>query len=201
MPWKLLTDKQWDFIKLVLPKQTSKGRPFMDDRRALQGILWVLYNHQPWRTLPDAPDYAGYSTCRRRLKFWRGVRNEDKEFTLRSGYTVWQNIWHIFVQYLSKNKLANWMENLGNAKQHYAGKSSFYELYFVVIDSIKLIDDAIANRRNDKDILTSMQYLVHARNPDTMLLPRTRQRKATEEPTSMRSRKWKHKKRPRPLPF
>jgi transposase len=38
----ILTDKQWAKIEPLLPKLKSKGRPWADNRKVLEGILWVL---------------------------------------------------------------------------------------------------------------------------------------------------------------
>jgi transposase len=37
-----MTDKQWAKIEPLLPKPRSKGRPWADNRKVLEGILWVL---------------------------------------------------------------------------------------------------------------------------------------------------------------
>jgi transposase len=38
----ILTDQQWAKIEPLLPKLKSKGRPWADNRKVLEGILWVL---------------------------------------------------------------------------------------------------------------------------------------------------------------
>ena len=37
-----LTEEQWNFIKPLLPVQRGRGRPRADDRKTLDGILFVL---------------------------------------------------------------------------------------------------------------------------------------------------------------
>ena len=47
-----LTDKQWVVLALLLPPKARTGRPRADDRRTLNGILWVLRTGARWADLP-----------------------------------------------------------------------------------------------------------------------------------------------------
>jgi transposase/quinol monooxygenase YgiN len=75
-----LTDEQWERIRLLLPATTlgSVGRPRASDRRALDGVLYVLRNGCRWRDLPRA--YGSPVTCWRRFNEWEA-----------SG--VWERVW------------------------------------------------------------------------------------------------------------
>ena len=42
MPKLFLSDEQWKKIERLLPQPTGRGRPWADNRRVLEGILWVL---------------------------------------------------------------------------------------------------------------------------------------------------------------
>jgi len=42
-----LSDKQWSHIEPLLPKRSSKGRPWADNRLVLEGILWILKTGAP----------------------------------------------------------------------------------------------------------------------------------------------------------
>ncbi len=64
-----LQEEQWELIAPLLPKQKRKGRPRADDRRTLDGILWVLRSGARWKDLP--PKYGSRSTCHRRLQEWQ----------------------------------------------------------------------------------------------------------------------------------
>jgi transposase len=46
------------------------GRPWVDDRDCLEGILWVLRSGARWRDLPG--DLPSPSPCWRRLQEWAG---------------------------------------------------------------------------------------------------------------------------------
>ena len=60
-----LRDDQWELIAPLLPSQKKRGRPRADDRRTLNGILWVLRSGARWKDLPK--EYGSRSTCHRRL--------------------------------------------------------------------------------------------------------------------------------------
>jgi transposase len=63
-----LTDHEWTAIRPMLPNK-SRGIPRVNDRRVLNGILWVLRSGAPWRDLPDA--FGPYTTCYNRFVRWR----------------------------------------------------------------------------------------------------------------------------------
>ncbi len=67
-----LTEKQWGLIQPLLPKpkpsKTGAGRPRVDDRDILNGILWILRTGAPWADLPGR--YPPYQTCHRRFQEW-----------------------------------------------------------------------------------------------------------------------------------
>jgi Putative transposase of IS4/5 family (DUF4096) len=64
-----LQEEQWELIAPLLPKHKRRGRPRADDRRTLNGILWILRSGARWRDLP--PKYGSRSTCHRRLQEWQ----------------------------------------------------------------------------------------------------------------------------------
>ena len=47
-----LTDFEWRVIEPLLPNK-PRGVPRVDDRRVLNGILWVLRSGAPWHDLPE----------------------------------------------------------------------------------------------------------------------------------------------------
>ena len=64
-----LGDEQWKLIAPLLPQHKRRGRPRAEDRRTLNGILWVLHSGARWKDLP--PKYGSRSTCHRRLQEWQ----------------------------------------------------------------------------------------------------------------------------------
>ena len=52
----LLTEAQWKKIAPLLPKppkQRNGGRPWIQNRRVLEGILWILRSGARWQDLPE----------------------------------------------------------------------------------------------------------------------------------------------------
>jgi len=73
MPKPLVTDELWTVVEPLLPKQPPKskgGRPRVNDRAALTGILFVLKTGVPWEMLPQEMGCGSGMTCWRRLKEW-----------------------------------------------------------------------------------------------------------------------------------
>ncbi|MGX1887342.1 transposase [Streptomyces sp. NPDC055287] len=48
-----LTDKQWGFLKAVLPPSPVMGREPRDRRQDFNGIWWRARTGSPWRDLPE----------------------------------------------------------------------------------------------------------------------------------------------------
>lgn len=67
-----LKDEQWAIVKPLLPKPVSRedgrGRPRVNDREILNGILWILRTGARWQDLPER--YPPYQTCHRRFQEW-----------------------------------------------------------------------------------------------------------------------------------
>jgi transposase len=73
-PW-VVSDELWERIEPNLPKVERRfrypGRKRLPDRRALQGILFVLQTGIAWRHLPLELGFGGGSTCYRRMVEWQ----------------------------------------------------------------------------------------------------------------------------------
>ena len=91
-----LSDKQWLHIEPLLPKRSSNGRPWADNKQVLEGILWVLKTGARWKDLPER--YPSPSTCWRRLRLWE----EDG---------TWLKIWRQFLSELDRNGKLDWSES------------------------------------------------------------------------------------------
>ena len=73
MAKKLVTDELWEVIEPLLPEEPLKpkgGRPRIDDRAALTGILFVLKSGIPWEMLPQEMGCGSGMSGWRRLKEW-----------------------------------------------------------------------------------------------------------------------------------
>jgi len=67
-----LTDAQWEILAPLLPAGKSgpgkRGRPPINNRPVLEGILWILRTGARWKDLPK--DFPPYQTCHRRFSAW-----------------------------------------------------------------------------------------------------------------------------------
>ncbi len=68
MEFRELTEGQWSFIKPHLPPQPIVGRKRADDRKTINGILYVLITGCRWRDMPRC--YGAHQTAWRRHKMW-----------------------------------------------------------------------------------------------------------------------------------
>ena len=62
----LVTDELWMVVEPLLPKRRlhrKGGRPWVDDRAVLTGILFVLHSGIPWRMLPPEMACGSGVTC------------------------------------------------------------------------------------------------------------------------------------------
>jgi transposase len=88
-----LTDTQWAFIRPLLPPPSRTGRPRADDRRTIEGILYILITGCRWQDLPR--EYGAPTTVWRRLKCW-GERG------------VWEQIWRAALAHLDGHGRLDW---------------------------------------------------------------------------------------------
>jgi transposase len=65
-----LTNTQWEQLRPLLPPQKPKtGRPAVDHRRILNGMLWILRTGAPWHDLPER--YGPWRTVASRFYRWQ----------------------------------------------------------------------------------------------------------------------------------
>ena len=99
MPGPLVPDELWEAIEPLLPRHKAKpgkrGRPPVDDRACLTGIIFVLRSGIPWEMLPLEMGCGSGITCWRRLRYWQ-----------RRG--VWKKLLHAMLDRLGKEGLIDW---------------------------------------------------------------------------------------------
>src|ERR671919_566335 len=74
MARELVSDELWKTIEPLLPSEPPKpkgGRPRVDNRAALSGIIFVLKSGIPWEVLPQEMGCGSGVTCWRRLREWQ----------------------------------------------------------------------------------------------------------------------------------
>jgi len=71
---QVLTDQLWKRLKPLIPTPARRyrfpGRRQVDDRAALEGILFVVRTGIRWNDLPTSAFGVSGATCWRRLKEW-----------------------------------------------------------------------------------------------------------------------------------
>lgn len=67
-----LTDEQWTVVQPLIPvppkRADGRGRPRIEDRAILNGILWIMRTGAQWKDMPER--YPSYQTCHRRFQEW-----------------------------------------------------------------------------------------------------------------------------------
>jgi transposase len=89
-----ISDVQWAVIAPLIPKQKrGHGRKRNDDRRPLNGILFVLNTGCTWADVPRV--YGSPATCWRRFCTW------SKDGT-------WEHIWRALLTQLDAQGKLDW---------------------------------------------------------------------------------------------
>ena len=72
MAAELLPEALWEEIEPLLPppSRAETGRPPVDNKRALRGIIFVLRFGVPWQAVPTAAFGVSGSSCWRRFSEW-----------------------------------------------------------------------------------------------------------------------------------
>lgn len=101
-PKPFLSDSQWLLIAELLadpPPSPLGGRPRVEPRPCLEGIIWVLVSGARWQDLPER--HPSPSTCWRRLREW----SDDGRFLAA---------WDLLLGKLDRLKGINWEEAIGD---------------------------------------------------------------------------------------
>lgn len=77
MPQSDLTDDEWAIVGPLLPPERGRAcRPSHDNRRVLNGMLWIAQTGTPWRSLPA--EYGKWNSVYRRFERWSQAGICDK---------------------------------------------------------------------------------------------------------------------------
>jgi transposase len=94
----LVSDDLWRRIEPLfppLPSHPDGGRPWVGNREALTGILFVLKTGIPWELLPQEMGCGCGMTCWRRLRDWQAAG-------------VWQKLHEVLLAELNEADLVDW---------------------------------------------------------------------------------------------
>ncbi len=99
----LVTDELWQIVEPLLPRPRPRrrdrrrrgGRPRVDDRHVLAGIVFVLKTGIPWEYLPQEMNCGCGMTCWRRLRDWNAAG-------------VWQRLHRVLLDRLNAADKIDW---------------------------------------------------------------------------------------------
>ena len=95
-----LRDQLWELLEPLIPppppaKNGRTGRPRVDDRAVLEGILFVAENGIAWKKLPTELGFGSGITCWRRLRAWQEAG-------------VWEKLHHAVLDQLGQDGALDW---------------------------------------------------------------------------------------------
>lgn len=97
-----LTDEQWLLIANLFPNNPVSpdgGRPPINARECVEGILWILRTGARWKDLPKC--FPSSSTCWRRLRDWTEAG-------------VWAKAWARLLRKLDRDGEIDWDESMAD---------------------------------------------------------------------------------------
>ncbi|MEZ6132032.1 MAG: transposase [Planctomycetaceae bacterium] len=71
-----LTDQQWKLKEDLFPDPSGLGRPMVDPRQIIDGIMWRLRTGSPWRDVPE--EFGPWINVYKRFDAWNSVGTLDK---------------------------------------------------------------------------------------------------------------------------
>ena len=97
---RLVSDQLWELLEPLIPpppraKNGRTGRPRVDDRAALNGILFVAEHGIAWKKLPGELGFGSGITCWRRLRAWQEAG-------------VWEKLHHAVLDQLGQDGALDW---------------------------------------------------------------------------------------------
>ena len=117
---KWLPDEIWELVAPLIPppkkkRRDGKGRPRLEDRKVLTGIIFVLRTGIPWRHLPPELGCGSGMTCLRRLREWhrKGVFQKLYEVLLAKLHSADKIDWSRAIIDSAKTKAPSGGEKTG----------------------------------------------------------------------------------------
>jgi transposase len=97
---RLVSDQLWALLEPLIPppppvKNGRTGRPRVDDRAALEGILFVVEHGIAWKKLPTELGFGSGITCWRRLRAWQEAG-------------AWEHLHHAVLEQLGQDGQLDW---------------------------------------------------------------------------------------------
>ena len=97
---RLVSDQLWELLEPLIPPPPPAtngrtGRPRVDDRAALEGILFVAEHGIAWKKLPTELGFGSGITCWRRLRAWQEAG-------------AWEKLHHAVLDQLGQDGQLDW---------------------------------------------------------------------------------------------
>ena len=109
-----LTDEQWRLISDLFPHDARpgcRGRPLIEPRRCVEGILWILRTGARWKDLPGW--FPSPTTCWRRFQRWTEAG-------------IWEQAWARLLRKLDRSRHINWDETIADGTFSSAKKGAIW---------------------------------------------------------------------------
>ena len=98
-PRRLVDDELWALLEPLIPPRPAGrapgGRPRLEDRQAVEGILFVLTTGIGWAKLPAELGFGSGWTAWRRLREWQAAG-------------VWDRLHRAVLDELNRRQLLDW---------------------------------------------------------------------------------------------
>jgi transposase len=99
-------DELWEVVQPLIPQVPRRfrypGRKRLEDRQALNGILYVLHTGIAWHDLPQEFGYGSGVTCWRWLREWQ-----------QAG--VWERLHHVLLERLHRAGEIDWSRAIADS--------------------------------------------------------------------------------------
>jgi transposase len=95
---EILPEGLWRVVQPLLPPPKPRpkgGRPPLDNRKVLTGIIFVLKTGIPWEYLPKECGWGTGMTCLNRLRAWQEAG-------------VWEKLHHVLLEKLGEADRIDW---------------------------------------------------------------------------------------------
>lgn len=114
-----LTDEQWRAIEVLLPPSGAAGRPRVDDRRVINGMLFKAKTGVAWRDLPER--YGPWKTIYNR--FWRWSRDGTLTVLVRQVRVIAEAIDELDREVSVDSSIVRAHQHAAGARRQVAGRT------------------------------------------------------------------------------
>ena len=143
-PKRELTDEQWQSISDLFPhtfRTGCAGRPTIEPRICVEGIIWVLRTGARWKDLPSC--FPSPTTCWRRFEQW-------------TSEGIWEKAWGRLLRQLDRSGKLKLNESIADATFASAKKG---------VNALAKRNPAKARRRCCSPMVTDFHWALRSPRP------------------------------------